>query len=192
MEHKERVLHGFIGGIAAIALVVILLAFFRCFEYSPVYILNNDRLEEMSVFMQNDSIAMTKLEAVKELEAKGILLTPQEYTSNISSYYNAIIGFLIALFVVFSFIGYFAIRTQSKKDIQDQLNDMAEDSIKFRKATVDSVLETIGDVFATREEQTNAIESLREEIRENTEASLDEMRERINDSIASDETIVES
>ena len=147
MKHWERILHGCIGGIAAIALVVILLAFFRCFGYSPVYILNNDKIEEMSMFMQHDSMTMTKLETVKELEARGILLTPQEYMANIASHYNTIITFLIALFVVFSFIGYFAIRTQSKKDIQDKLDDMLDDSIKFRTETLKSIMGIMGGTF---------------------------------------------
>lgn len=186
MKHGERILHGCIGGIVTVALVVSLLALFRCFGYSPIYILNNDKLEEMSVFMQNDSIATTKFEAIKELEAKGILLTPQEYTSNISSYYNTLISFLIALFFVFSFIGYFAIRTQSKKDIQDKLDDMLDDSIKFRTETIKSVMGIIGGTFATKED----IDEMREEIRGETEASLDEIRERINDSVVSGETVV--
>lgn len=192
MRHGERILHGLIGGIAAIALVIILLVVFRCFDYSPIYILNSDKLAAMSAFMQNDSVAMTKLETIKELEIKGILLTPQEYTSNISSYYNALISFLIALFIIFSFIGYFSIRLASKKDIQDKLDDMLDDSIKFRTATVNSVLEVIGDTFATKEEQRNAIEELHEEMREETEASLDELREQISDSGSSDQTIVTS
>jgi uncharacterized membrane protein len=192
MKHWERVLHGFIGGIAAIALVVVLLAFSRCFEYSSIYVLNNEKLDQMSLYVQNDSISLTKIAMIKELEAKGILLTPQEYTSNITSYYNTIIGFLIALFVVFSFIGYFAIRTQSKKDIQDQLNDMAEDSIKFRTTAMKPVLEMISDTFVTKEEQINAIDELREEILGETEASLDEIREQIHDSMTSGETVVES
>ncbi len=192
MRHGERILHGLIGGIAATALVIILLVVFRCFDYSPIYILNSDKLAAMSAFMQNDSVAMTKLETIKELEIKGILLTPQEYTSNISSYYNALISFLIALFIIFSFIGYFSIRLASKKDIQDKLDDMLDDSIKFRTATVNSVLEVIGDTFATKEEQRNAIEELHEEMREETEASLDELREQISDSGSSDQTIVTS
>lgn len=192
MRHGERILHGLIGGIAAIALVIILLVVFRCFDYSPIYILNSDKLAAMSAFMQNDSVTMTKLETIKELEIKGILLTPQEYTSNISSYYNALISFLIALFIIFSFIGYFSIRLASKKDIQDKLDDMLDDSIKFRTATVNSVLEVIGDTFATKEEQRNAIEELHEEMREETEASLDELREQISDCGSSDQTIVTS
>ena len=192
MRHGERILHGLIGSIAATALVIILLVVFRCFDYSPIYILNSDKLAAMSAFMQNDSVAMTKLETIKELEIKGILLTPQEYTSNISSYYNALISFLIALFIIFSFIGYFSIRLASKKDIQDKLDDMLDDSIKFRTATVNSVLEVIGDTFATKEEQRNAIEELHEEMREETEASLDELREQISDSGSSDQTIVTS
>ena len=80
----------------------------------------------------------------------------------------------------------------SKKDIQDKLDDMLDDSIKFRTATVNSVLEVIGDTFATKEEQRNAIEELHEEMREETEASLDELREQISDSGSSDQTIVTS
>lgn len=134
---------------------------FKCYDYSPLYITN---AEVDMQFNSADSLDVAKLNLLKELEVKGILLTPSEYTSHISSFYNTVITFLIALFVIFSFLGYFSVKLASKKDIQDKLDEMLDDSLKFRDATVRSILSIISDTYISREELNENIEVLRNDL----------------------------
>ena len=100
------------------------------------------------------------MKLLKELETKGVLLTPQEYTAQIASYYNTIITFLIALFVMFSFIGYFSIRLASKKDVLNTINELMDDSVQFRSRTTESITTIFADSFVSKEELNSVKEEL--------------------------------
>lgn len=49
-----------------------------------------------------DSVKCVHIEVLRNLEAKGVLMNPGEYTSHIASYYKTLIGFLIGLFAIFT------------------------------------------------------------------------------------------
>ena len=152
---------GLVGGLGVVILFLILFICFKCYDYSPLYITNT---EVDMQFNGADSLDVAKLNLLKELEVKGILLTPSEYTSHISSFYNTVITFLIALFVIFSFLGYFSVRLASKRDIQAKLDEMLDDSLKFRETTVQSILPIISDTFISREELNGLLDDLEAQI----------------------------
>lgn len=187
LNFKDKIIHASLGGIITIFLVIIILLAFRCYDYSPIYIINKIALDEPVSEILADSTKLTKLETIIELEEKGILLTPKEYTSNIAGFYNTLITVLVSLFVLFSLIGYFSIRVTSKKDIKEHLDEMLDDSIKFRSTIVESVIAAIGDTLVSKEDY----ETYQDSIQSKIEAALDEVRTEIRDSApASTERIV--
>lgn len=97
-------------------------------------------------------IVSAKVKLLQEMESKGILLTPQEYTSQISGFYSTIITFLIALFVVFTFIGYYSIRMFAKSDIKKIIDELIDDSIEFNERTTNAIKTKIVADFVPNEE----------------------------------------
>ena len=191
---KSHVVSGFAGGLFVAGIIIVLLCCCKLHDYSPIYILNNSesvmttdsmyvevaKLNNTSVMttdsvyvevtkLDNSSVISEKVKLLKELESKGILLTPHEYTSQISSYYNTIITFLIALFVIFSFIGYFSIRLASKQDVQNTINELMDDSVQFRNRTTESIITIFSDSFVRKEE----LDGVKREI----ELSIEDIKE---------------
>ncbi len=189
MEGKHF-LSGVVGAMVVIVLLLIAACGFKLYDYSPIYIIGNNKasIPVDSLCVQGystDSLKLvsTKIELLKEMEAKGILLTPSEYTSQISSFYNTIITFLIFLFALFSFIGYYSIRLLSKKDVQKTIEDMLDDSVRFREQTTQSITAVISDTFATKDEL--------DQLRNATDLSLRDIRSIRSTTTSSTEDVVD-
>lgn len=168
MEIKSNIVSGLVGGVFVSGVIIILLACCKLHDYSPIYILNSSKsvMSADSLYyseitsIDKLNVSSEKMKLLKELETKGVLLTPQEYTAQIASYYNTIITFLIALFVMFSFIGYFSIRLASKKDVLNTINELMDDSVQFRSRTTESITTIFADSFVSKEELNSVKEEL--------------------------------
>ena len=79
------------------------------------------------------------MKEIEELKSKGVLLTPQEYTAHIESFYNNIIAILIALLAVFSLVTYFHLRFLAKDEIQKQVKDVLKSSIEIKQIIQDNI-----------------------------------------------------
>jgi hypothetical protein len=128
---KDRLIAGFIGGLGAFVLIILALVFFGIYDYVPISILNPKNI--------CDNFGIDKMNMIRELSQKGILLTPDEYTSHILGYYNTIITTLIASFVVFSFIGYFSMKSKMREQIQEELNVMLRESKPFQDTILSNI-----------------------------------------------------
>ena len=67
----------------------------------------------------------------EEMKA-GRLMTADQMSDKITGYYDKLIDVLIALFVLFTVISYFAIRNLSKKEVRDEAREILQDSSKFK------------------------------------------------------------
>ena len=186
----SHVISGFAGGLFVAGIIIVLLCCCKLHDYSPIYILNNSKsvMATDSMYIKaakHDRVSTIseKVKLLKELETKGILLTPNEYTSQISSYYNTIITFLIALFAIFSFIGYFSIRLASKHDVQNTINELMDDSVQFRNRTTESIITIFSDSFVSKEEL--------EDVKRELELSIEDINEKIpSDSFTVEDEII--
>lgn len=147
-----------LGSLSAIVLLIIIICFFNFHDYEQVFILNSNKtiMASDSIYTMTSSdslkIVSAKVKLLQEMESKGILLTPQEYTSQISGFYSTIITFLIALFVVFTFIGYYSIRMFAKSDIKKIIDELIDDSIEFNERTTNAIKTKIVADFVPNEE----------------------------------------
>lgn len=80
-----------------------------------------------------------KLKEIEELKAKGVLLTPQEYTAHIESFYNSIITILVALLAVFSLVTYFHLRFLAKEEVQNQVKDFVKSSPEVKQIIQENI-----------------------------------------------------
>ena len=187
---KNHITSGCVGAIVTILILFVACAFFEPFHYKPVYILNPQKVLSPKDSITNDSLKCLHIEVLKDLENKGLLLTPSEYTSHISSYYSTLVAFLIGLFVLFTIGNIYALRITSKKEIEDireeldnkekeirenlkrnikeSLNELLRDSISFKESAVDALYGRIEDELITRSDKEiidNKLRQLEEDVK---------------------------
>lgn len=129
-------LSGIVGGCLTIILCIcISLCVHKQSQiFNPIHILTSNyeisdtTISDLSSFEINE-----KLKEIEELKSKGILLTPQEYTAHIESFYNNIIVILVALLGVFSLATYFHLRFLAKDEIQKQVKDVLTSSLEIKQ-----------------------------------------------------------
>lgn len=168
---KNNVLSGVIGALVVILCLFVVCVFFEPFNIRTVYIINPEKV------INNDSITCSQITVLNDLENKGLLLTPHEYTSRISNYYTTLVAFLIGLFVLFTIGSIYSIRLTSrkeiddakrdldireeeikkglKKNIQDSLSELLKDSISFKETVVSAIYGRIEDELVTRADKEN-------------------------------------
>ena len=101
------------------------------------------------------------IEILKDLESKGVLLNPSEYTSHITEYYNVLISFLLGLFAIFTFGTIYSIKTASKKEIDEIKTDINNHKEKInaelKKSIVESLSELMRDSISFKDACINAL-----------------------------------
>lgn len=168
---KNNILSGVTGGLAVILCLLAICVFFEPFNVNTVYIVNPEKV------VNNDSITCAQITVLNDLENKGLLLTPHEYTSRISNYYTTLVAFLIGLFVLFTIGSIYSIRLTSRKEIEDakrdldnreeeikkelkkniqnSLSELLKDSISFKETIVSAIYGRIEDELVTRADKEN-------------------------------------
>ncbi|MDR3596875.1 hypothetical protein [Clostridium sp.] len=145
----KEFLSGIMGGFIVVGILFVIIFFTYPFNYhysivkNNIYLINPSKKDSLIKYTEQAKI-------IKELENDHIILTPQEYTSNILTYYNTFLTILIAMLLIFSFISYLHLRFLSEKEISDV----------FRKKLDSGEFEDI--LFGKAEERFVSSESLNE------------------------------
>lgn len=172
---KNNVISGIIGAAIMILIIMVVIAFIEPIDYAPIYLLNPEKSLSCEHATLIDSIKCVHLEVLRDLESKGVLMNPSEYTSHIASYYNTLIGFLIGLFAIFTFGTIYSIKYASKKEIEEiksdinnhklatkgelkqdivnSLNELMRDSISFKDSCINALYGRIEDEILRHEDK---------------------------------------
>ncbi len=208
---KECLLSGAVGATVIILIGIIIYVMVSPINVAPVYMLNTSCVTDSVQSQQLDSLRCEHLEVLKDLENKGLLLSPVEYTSHLSSFYNGLIAFLIGLFVIFTIGGIVAVRFISRREIEEakqeiknetqgqilsKLSSMMNDSKSFQETTLNALTGRFEDRIITQD-QFDVVESSIEELKKITtdlKENIDFLYENfsdIEDSRAAQENISE-
>lgn len=151
---------GVIGGIVVISLFILYLNISKSYNYKSVYIINPQ--------VQTDSLKLIEIQTLNKLKVEGLLVTPDEFANNITSYYNTFVTFLSVLFVVFSFISYLSIKATTKenikKDIDSSLKEMLNDSVKVKETIIGTIYGKFDEGFVDKEDFTATVASIESKI----------------------------
>ena len=155
----SNILAGMVGALFIALVLIWITVWVKPFDYKAVYIIN----PEMTVTdsLKTETLTCNQISILKDLENKGILLTPHEYTSQISSYYSTLVAFLIGLFVLFTVGSIIGIRLTSRKEIEEAKDDLREklklslanelkDSKTFNESIINDILGRIEDDLITK------------------------------------------
>ena len=85
---KKCIISGIIGGAIIVLAIIVVSAFVNPINYAPIYLLNPEKAVSYADSVYIDSIRCLHIEVLKDLESKGVLLNPSEYTSHIADYYK--------------------------------------------------------------------------------------------------------
>lgn len=208
---KECLVSGALGATLILLIGVIIYVMISPINVAPVYMLNTSCVTDSVQSQQLDSLRCEHLEVLRDLENKGLLLSPVEYTSHLSSFYNGLIAFLIGIFVIFTIGGLVAVRFISRREIEEaeqeirnetrehilsQLSSMMNDSKSFQETTLNALTGRFEDRII-RQEQIDAVEASIEELKKITsdlKENIDFLYENfsdIEDSRAAQENISE-
>jgi hypothetical protein len=157
----SHILSGFIGAAILILVLFAITVWLKPFNYQAVYIVNPKVVTADS--LKTDSLTCLHIAVLQDLENKGVLLTPQEYTSHISGYYSTLVAFLIGLFVLFTIGSIYGIRVTSRKEIEESKNNIKDelkeslanemkDSKSFNENLIVAVKENMKDIVITKED----------------------------------------
>lgn len=130
----------------------------------------------ISVASNIDSAAFVALrENIFREEIKaGRLMTADQMSEKITGYYDKLIDVLIALFVIFTVVSYFAIRNMSKKEVRDEAREILQDSSKFKTDVLDVLRGEFDGAYLSHEDYDEQLKTMQEDI-----VSLKEKKEDV-------------
>ena len=81
---------------------------------------------------------------------------------------------MIALFVIFTVVSYFAIRNMSKKEVRDEAREILQDSSKFKNDVLDVLRGEFDGAYLSHEDYDEQLKTMQEDI-----ASLKDKKEEV-------------
>lgn len=202
MKLFNHIISGSIGALIIILVGVVIYAWIAPIDYAPIYMINPNTTLDPIISQDIDSIRCEHISALRDLETKGVLLNPAEYTSHIADFYNGLIAFLIGIFVIFSVGGIYLMRSTNKIELEEfkqnitnktqahirnQLSVLLNDSISFKETIVSALYGRLEDDIVTTD-KLDAIESSIEKIQGDIEFLYESIGE-IEENLASKEII---
>ncbi len=137
LDFQQCLVSGLVGGIivALIGFVVIVWVY-NPYEIKPCFIEH-----DQSLIMNSDTIVPKSEKQVSieqqilfnKLKEQKVILTPNDYTSQLGTYYNSLIAVLIGLFVVFSLVSFFSIKGFAKNEIKESQLELDQKSAEINQ-----------------------------------------------------------
>ncbi len=110
------------------------------------------------------SFMALKNKILREEVQAGRLLTANQMSEKITGYYDKLIDVLIALFVVFTVVSYFAIRNLSKKEVRDEAREILQDSSKFKGDVLENLRGEFDGAYLSHDEYDEILRTVQEDI----------------------------
>lgn len=145
---------GIFGGLIIIGIFIITLCFYNPFYYS-IHLVNPNMITDYKDFKACDK-------QIENMERMGIIMTPQDYTNNISRHYNTTITILVAMLVIFSVIGYLHLRFASQQQVFDSVKKNLKDSRELRDIIFKTIFGKADEKFVKLEEYTSLSQKVEE------------------------------
>ncbi len=161
LNMKKYIISGIVGAAVIILVIVVITSFVTPINYAPIYLLNPEKALTYNDSLVIDSVKCVHIEVLRDLESKGVLLNPSEYTSHITDYYNSLIAILLGLFAIFTFGTIYSIKSASKKEIDDIKTDIENHKVRtnaeLKQNIVGALSELMRDSISFKDTCINAL-----------------------------------
>lgn len=152
---KISVITSIITSLILFLFICIFLFWIKPIETIPYYVIKDNRIESIlnkKEISKKDLLYLKSnlghdfkntANTLEHLSASGIVISPEQYASNISSYYNTLIAVLSFLLVILNVFGFFALRTNAESELQYRINNLESDiNNKLAKVVEDKLLDS--------------------------------------------------
>lgn len=164
-EFKEKSMPYMITGVFSTALtlavVAVVVAFGFGFRYKNIVMLNPEQVVKEEV---QSEITLPEAELLTKMHDKGILMTPNEYTGHLATYYDTLVAFFALFFVIFTVVGYWGIRSMSRKEVVQTAKEVLADSHELRSGIKTMIMGEIDEDMVHRDDFEQEIASIRESL----------------------------
>ena len=161
LNMKQYIISGIVGAAVIILGIVVITSFVTPINYAPIYLLNPEKALTYNDSLVIDSVKCVHIEVLRDLESKGVLLNPSEYTSHITDYYNSLIAILLGLFAIITFGTIYSIKSASKKEIDDIKTDIENHKVRtnaeLKQNIVGALSELMRDSISFKDTCINAL-----------------------------------
>lgn len=140
---KNCLRSGVLGALITLVVVVLAVLIIPGFRYSSYYVnkdpsqliqlLSTNISEQDSLYVSNVIVEETirRRDLIEDMLDQGIIVSSEDFASNLSGYYNALIAVLASLLVILNLFGFFAWRSnaeetlkQEKRKLSDVINEI--------------------------------------------------------------------
>lgn len=152
---KLSVITSMVTSLILFLFICVFLFWIKPIETISYYVVKDSRIEEIldKKNVSQDDLLYLKanlgydfkntVNTLEHLSASGIVISPEQYASNMSSYYNTLIAVLSFLLVILNVFGFFAIRTNAESELQYRINNLESDiNSKLAKVVEDKLLDS--------------------------------------------------
>jgi hypothetical protein len=135
---KKCLLSGVMGGMIVFILAILVAFFIPGFRYSSYYVNKDPSLLTKLLstnLSEQDSLYVTKAiveetarrkDLIEDMLDEGIIVSSEDFASNLSGYYNVLIAVLAAILVILNLFGFFAWRTNAEEALEQEKRKLSD------------------------------------------------------------------
>ncbi|MBP3716584.1 MAG: hypothetical protein J6I79_03680 [Paludibacteraceae bacterium] len=130
---------GVMGALVTLALLVLLAFFIPGFRYSSYYVnedpsqlsqlltSNLSERDSVNVAKEIDAETARRKDMIEDLLDQGVIVSSEDFASNLSGYYNALIAVLAAVLVILNLFGFFAWRSNAAEALEQEKRKLSDE-----------------------------------------------------------------
>lgn len=152
---KSNILSGFCGAVLGAVIIVFAILCRPNFKRTSICFVNNSHIDsilEKTRWSSNDTTFLRhylkndyllQANTLKALKAEKVIITPEQYSSDLSDYYNTLIAVLAALLVILNIIAYLSLKTNAETEYRAKIQELDEQmNEKLSKVTENLLLDS--------------------------------------------------
>lgn len=150
-----NILSGACGAIVMAIIGILVLLCFSNYKNTKVSFVKDPTLDailDKPSWTQNDTIYLkrylknnflSQAKTLETLKAEKVIVTPEQYSSDLSDYYNTLIAVLSALLVILNIIAFLSLKTNAETEYRARIQDLDERmNEKLAKVTENLLLDS--------------------------------------------------
>jgi len=172
---RKSVFFAFVFIISSTIIILAVMFLWLQFDISENQVLILNITEENAASLDtncyfSDDIGIVSNSTLEKLKNSKILLSPQEYTQNVVSFYNTLLTFVAIGVAAFGIFLFFHIQNITNDQVQEQVDRLVteklRDSVYVHKLIKDNIFGELDDDFVKQEEYDKKIEVYEEKFEE--------------------------
>lgn len=134
--YVKFILAGTTGSIMTLIMVLVIMLCFKGYKYNRLYFVRDSKVDSIldkQIWNRKDKFYLKKYldgnyqqqaKAIETLKAEKVIISPEQYSSDLSDYYNTLVAVLAALLVILNVISFFSLRTNAESELKSRIVNM--------------------------------------------------------------------